>query len=171
MTPKTFLTALCALCLTAANAQNGSTDPTLMTVDGKPVSRAEFEAIYKKNNKEASVTKEALDEYLELFINYKLKVREAESLGMDTITKFRNELDGYRKQLARPYLIDRELNDALMREAYDRSQQEVRASHILIQVAPDASPEDTLAAWKRLTALRERVMKGEEFAAVRAHVV
>jgi peptidyl-prolyl cis-trans isomerase SurA len=166
MTPKTFLTALCALCLTAANAQNGSTDPTLMTVDGKPVSRAEFEAIYKKNNKEASVTKEALDEYLELFINYKLKVREAESLGMDTITKFRNELDGYRKQLARPYLIDRELNDALMREAYDRSQQEVRASHILIQVAPDASPEDTLAAWKRLTALRERVMKGEEFAAV-----
>ena len=166
MTPKTILTALCALCLSTAFAQNGSTDPALMTVDGKPVTRAEFEAIYKKNNKEASVTKEALDEYLELFINYKLKVREAETLGMDTISKFRNELDGYRKQLARPYLIDRELNDALMREAYDRSQQEVRASHILLQVVPEASPEDTLAVWKRLAALRERVMKGEDFAMV-----
>ncbi len=148
------------------NGQNGAQDPVLMTVDGKPVVRSEFEAIYKKNNKEASVTKEALDEYLELFINYKLKVREAEVLGMDTISKFRTELDGYRKQLARPYLIDRELNDALMREAYDRMQQEVRASHILIQVGPDASPEDTLAAWKRIVALRDRVMKGEDFAAV-----
>ncbi|MBK8228162.1 MAG: peptidylprolyl isomerase [Flavobacteriales bacterium] len=167
MTPKKLLAAaFCGLCITYANAQNGSTDPVLMTVDRQPVTRAEFEAIYKKNNKEASVTKEALDEYLELFINYKLKVREAETLGMDTIGKFRNELDGYRKQLARPYLIDRELNDALMREAYDRSTQEVRASHILLQVPPDASPEDTMAVWKRITALRDRIMNGEDFATV-----
>lgn len=167
MTPKKFLAAaFCSLCITQAHAQNGSTDPVLMTVDGQPVTRAEFEAIYKKNNKEASVTKEALDEYLQLFINYKLKVREAETLGMDTIGKFRSELDGYRKQLARPYLIDRELNDALMREAYDRSTQEVRASHILLQVAPEASPEDTLSAWRRITSLRERIMKGEDFATV-----
>ena len=167
MTPKKLLAAaFCGLCITNANAQNGSADPVLMTVDRQPVTRAEFEAIYKKNNKEASVTKEALDEYLELFINYKLKVREAETLGMDTISKFRNELDGYRKQLARPYLIDRELNDALMREAYDRSTQEVRASHILLQVSPDASPEDTMAVWKRITALRDRILKGEDFATV-----
>ena len=125
-----------------------------MTVDGKPVTRGEFEAIYKKNNKDASVTKEALDEYLELFMNYKLKVREAEALGMDTVTKFRNELDGYRKQLARPYLIDRELNEALMQEAFGRMGQEVRASHILVSVGPDAPPEDTLAAWKRISELR-----------------
>ncbi|MFN3875616.1 MAG: peptidylprolyl isomerase, partial [Flavobacteriales bacterium] len=161
----TLAATLFALAI-AAYPQNGSADPVLMTVDGQPVTRAEFEAIYKKNNKAAAVTKEDLDEYLELFINYKLKVREAERLGMDTIGKFRNELDGYRKQLARPYLIDRELNDALMREAYDRSQQEVRASHILVQVAPEASPEDTLAAWRRIAALRERVLKGEDFAAV-----
>lgn len=141
-------------------------DPVLMTVDGQPVTRGEFEAIYKKNNKDAPVTREALDEYLELFINYKLKVREAEVLGMDTIRKFRNELEGYRKQLARPYLIDRELNEALMREAYERMQQEVRASHILVQVAPDAAPEDTMAAWKRIMGLRDRVVKGEDFAAV-----
>ncbi|MBK7381898.1 MAG: peptidylprolyl isomerase [Flavobacteriales bacterium] len=166
----TFSKALCTAFLLstfgAVCAQNGASDPVLMTVDGVPVTRAEFEAIYKKNNKEASVTREALDEYMELFTNYKLKVREAETLGMDTITKFRTELDGYRKQLARPYLIDRELNDALIREAYDRSQQEVRASHILVTLAPESTPEDTLVAWKRITALRDRVMKGEDFATV-----
>lgn len=167
MTTQRILGAACmALCALHLNAQNGAADPVLMTVDGQPVTRAEFEAIYKKNNKEASVTKEALDEYLELFINYKLKVREAEQRGMDTIAKFRNELDGYRKQLARPYLIDRELNEALLREAFDRSQQEVRASHILITVGPEASPEDTLAAWKKITALRDRIAKGEDFATV-----
>lgn len=141
-------------------------DPVLMTVDGQPVTRGEFEAIYKKNNKDVQVTKEALDEYLELFINYKLKVREAEVQGMDTVGKFRTELDGYRKQLARPYLIDRELNDALMKEAFDRMQQEVRASHILVQLPADPTPEDTAAAWKRIMALRDRVVKGEDFAEV-----
>ena len=147
-------------------AQNGSDDPVIMNVDGRPVLRSEFEAIYKKNNKDAAVTKEALDEYLDLFINYKLKVREAEALGMDSITKFKNELDGYRKQLARPYLIDRELNDALIKEAYARMQEEVRASHILVQLDPEASPEDTLAAWKRINALRDRIVKGEDIASV-----
>lgn len=149
-----------------ANAQTASTDPVIMNVDGKPVLRSEFEAIYKKNNKDAPVTKEALNEYLDLFINYKLKVREAEALGMDTIGKFKTELDGYRKQLARPYLIDRELNDALMKEAYARMQEEVRAAHILVQVDPEATPEDTLVAWKRINQLRDRVVKGEDFATV-----
>lgn len=85
---------------------------------------------------------------------------------MDTVSKFRNELDGYRKQLARPYLIDRELNDALLREAHDRSLTEVRASHILVSVAPEAPPEDTLAAWKKIAAIRERVVGGADFASV-----
>lgn len=148
------------------NAQGPAVDPVLMTVDGTPVLRSEFEAIYKKNNKDASVTRQALDEYMELFTNYKLKVRAAEALGMDTVAKFRNELDGYRKQLARPYLTDRELNEALLREAYDRSQQEVRASHILVNLAPEASPEDSAAAWKRIMALRDRIAGGADFAAV-----
>ena len=166
MTPMKFLSAALLTVSMLNAAAQGGTDPVLMTVDGQPVTRGEFEAIYKKNNKEAAVTHTALDEYLELFINYKLKVREAEKLGMDTIGKFRKELDGYRQQLARPYLIDRELNDQLMREAYDRSQQEVRASHILIQVAPEATPEDTLVAWNRIVAIRGRVMKGEDFAGI-----
>jgi peptidyl-prolyl cis-trans isomerase SurA len=161
-----FSLTLASCFAVSAVAQNGTTDPVIMTVDGKAVPRSEFEAIYKKNNKDAAVTKQALDEYLDLFINYKLKVREAEVLGMDTIGKFKNELDGYRKQLARPYLIDRELNDALMKEAYARMQEEVHAAHILVQVAPDAAPEDTLIAWKKINTLRDRVVKGEDFASV-----
>ncbi|MBS1546640.1 MAG: peptidylprolyl isomerase [Bacteroidetes bacterium] len=157
-----------ALCLLAvvANAQSEPADPILMTVDGKPVLRSEFESIYKKNNKDAPVTKHALDEYLDLFINYKLKVRAAEALGMDTAAKFKSELEGYRKQLARPYLIDRGLNDHLMQEAYDRSTEEIRASHILVKLPENPTPEDTLAAWKRINALRARVVGGEDFAAV-----
>jgi peptidyl-prolyl cis-trans isomerase SurA len=151
--------AIGGICQTAA-------DPTLMTVAGQPVTRSEFESIYKKNNKDAPVTKEALDEYLDLFINYKLKVRAAEEAGLDTAAKFKSELEGYRTQLARPYLIDRGLNDQLMQEAFERGGQEVRASHILVKLDENAGPADTLAAWKRIEALRARVMAGEDFAKV-----
>lgn len=163
MMDRIITSAALALTVLACAAQAVDNDPTLMTVDGQPVSRSEFEAIYKKNNKDAPVNKEALDEYLDLFINYKLKVRAAEAAGLDTATKFKTELMGYRQQLARPYLIDRGLNDQLMQEAYARKQEEVRASHILVNVAPDASPEDTAAAWKRIMALRARIVKGEDF--------
>jgi peptidyl-prolyl cis-trans isomerase SurA len=163
---KCMIAGVFSLCCGVLAAQTGAPDPVLMTVDGVGVPRSEFEAIYKKNNKDAAVTKEALDEYLELFTNYKLKVRAAESMGMDTVAKFRNELDGYRKQLARPYLIDRELNDALLREAYDRSLTEVRASHILVAVTPEASPEDTLVAWKKINGIRDRILAGADFASV-----
>ncbi|MEO8734518.1 MAG: peptidylprolyl isomerase, partial [Flavobacteriales bacterium] len=107
-----------------------------------------------------------MDQYLELFENYKLKVRAAEDLGMDTAAAFKSELAGYRQQLARPYLIDRSLNDQLMQEAYARMGEEIRASHILVKLAPDASPEDTLVAWKRINALRAQVVGGKDFGAV-----
>jgi peptidyl-prolyl cis-trans isomerase SurA len=159
------IAALAALVLgITAGAQTAQNDPVLMTVDGQPVTRNEFEAIYKKNNKDAPVNKEALDEYLDLFINYKLKVRDAEMHGLDTVTKFKSELDGYRKQLARPYLVDKDLSDALIKEAYDRAGTEVRASHILVQVASDA--QDTTTAWKRIMDLRAKVAGGQDFAEV-----
>ncbi|MEZ4760807.1 MAG: peptidylprolyl isomerase [Flavobacteriales bacterium] len=164
---KALIIGLAGLSLSlGVQAQNGTDDPVLMRVDGQPVTRSEFEAIYKKNNQDAPVTKEALDEYLELFVNYKLKVREAETLGMDTMAGFLQELAGYREQLARPYLIDRELNEELLQEAYDRSQEEVRASHILVQLPADPSPQDTAEAWTRIMALRDRIVAGEDFAAV-----
>ncbi len=144
----------------------GQGDPVLMTVDKEKVTKSEFEAIFRKNKKGDEVTKEELDEYLDLFVNFKLKVREAEELGLDTVSKFVKELSGYRKQLERPYLVDSDMNEELLKEAYERMKQEVRASHILIKVAADASPEDTLAAYKKAMRLRTRIVNGEAFEAV-----
>src|SRR5690606_13831830 len=101
--------------------------------------------------------------YMELFKKFKLKVAEAEALGYDTIPKLKRELEGYQKQLALPYLTDSEMNQALVKQAYDRMKNEVRASHILIRVEPGASPADTLAAYNRLKALKSRIEKGESF--------
>lgn len=141
-------------------------DPVLMTVDGENVTRSEFENIYKKNNREEAVTQDALNEYVELFVNFKLKVREAETLGMDTVTKFVKELDGYRKQLARPYMADTAMTSALVHEAYERSKMEVRASHILAKLPAKPTAKDTAEAYKKIMALRKRVLGGESFESV-----
>ncbi len=122
-------------------------DPVLLTIDKNPVTKSEFEAIFRKNNRDSVITKADLDEYVELFINFKLKVAEAEEMGMDTIPQFARELKGYRDQLARPYLVDKSMTDSLVQEAYDRLQLEVQASHILIKLPADPTPEDTLKAY------------------------
>ena len=101
---------------------------------------------------------------MQLFINFKLKVKEAEELGLDTTSDFKSELEGYRKQLAQPYLTDNEVNDKLLKEAYDRSKTDVRASHILIKLDPSALPKDTLKAYNTIIALRNKILKGEDFA-------
>ncbi|MFT4771426.1 MAG: peptidyl-prolyl cis-trans isomerase SurA [Cryomorphaceae bacterium] len=134
-----------------------SASPVLMTIDDREITKSDFETIYKKNNRDSSITKEDLDEYLELFINFKLKVLEAEELGMDTLTRFERELSGYRDQLARPYLVDKAVTDSLVREAYDRLAQDVRASHILIKLPPSPSPIDTLTAYNKLMAVKAKV--------------
>lgn len=141
-------------------------EPVLMTIDGKPVYKAEFEAIFRKNYKKPQVEKADLEEYIDLFVKFRLKVAEAERLGLDTTAKFKSELAGYRKQLSKPYLVDRQMNDALIKEAYDRMQKDVRASHILVRVAPDAHPQDSLIAYNKAMELRKRVMAGEEFGMV-----
>lgn len=137
-------------------AQNED-NPVLMTIDDREITKMEFETIYKKNNRDSSITKEDLDEYLELFINFKLKVMEAEEMGMDTLARFERELDGYRDQLARPYLVDKAVTDSLVHEAYDRLQNEVRASHILIKMPPSPSPKDTLEAYNKIMAVKAEV--------------
>ncbi len=132
-------------------------DPTVLTIDDKEISKAEFETIFKKNNRDSVITKEDLDEYVELFINFKLKVREAEEMGMDTMPQFERELRGYREQLARPYLVDKSTTDSLVAEAYERSQEEVRASHILIKLPADPSPQDTIAAYNKVIEIKKLV--------------
>jgi len=141
-----------------------SDDPDLvMQVGPEKVQLAEFESIFNKNNNEEKVTQEYLDDYTDLFIDFKRKVLYAQENQMDTSVTFKNELAGYRKQLARPYLTDQAAEDELVAEAYERMKYEVRASHILISVDENASPEDTLKAYKTIKELRTQALKGEDF--------
>ena len=141
-------------------------DPVVMSIDGKPVTQTEFLQIYTKNNPNPSFDKDSLDRYMELFQVFKLKVAEAEALGYDTLPRLKKELEGYKKQLALPYLIDSVQNQNMVTEAYNRTATEVRCSHILIKLDPNASPKDTLAAYNRLLGLKARIEKGEDFASV-----
>lgn len=154
---------LIALGLTLSLTGRAQQDPVLLEIDGKTVTKSEFLQIYLKNNNDPKYDKATLDNYMELFKKFKLKVAEAEALGYDTIPKLKRELEGYQKQLALPYLTDSEMNQALVRQAYDRMKTEVRASHILVRIEPGASPADTLAAYNRLLALKARIEKGESF--------
>ncbi|MGE0561731.1 MAG: peptidylprolyl isomerase [Flavobacteriales bacterium] len=143
------------------------TDPVLLKIDNKAVTLSEFDAIFKKNNtKETVITEESVNEYLDLYIKFKLKVREAENLGLDTSASFKSELEGYRKQLIQPYLTDREVSEALIEEAYERMKYDVNASHILINVDENALPKDTLVAYNQILKIRDRILKGEDFGTV-----
>ncbi len=142
-------------------------DPVILNVAGEEISRSEFLNVYMKNNVNSEVLdRKSLEEYMELYINFRLKVKEAEALGLDTVRSFKEELAGYRKQLAQPYLIDEEMNKSLLQEAYDRKKTDIRASHILIRVDRNAAPADTLIAYKKVMNLRKRILKGEDFGKV-----
>ncbi len=153
------------LAASTVQTQAQTKDSVLLNVAGNNITKAEFERVYyKNNNKENSNDEKSVREYLDLYINYKLKVKEAEALKMDTAQAFIDELAGYRKQLAQPYLTDKDVNDNLIKEAYDRLQKDVKASHILLKLNPDALPKDTLAAYNRIMKIREKLLKGADFA-------
>jgi len=139
-------------------------DKTLVTIGDEKIPVGEFVRVYEKNNSEEERQKpDAIREYLDLYINFKLKVREAEDLKMDTISSFQKELQGYRKQLAKPYFTDEAVNEQLLHEAYNRLLKDIRASHILIMVNENASPADTLKAWNKITEIRQEIINGKDF--------
>ncbi|WP_242926755.1 peptidylprolyl isomerase [Pontibacter vulgaris] len=162
-----LLVAVAALLLAGCTAtkKNDKKEPAIVTLGSQPVSTSEFQYVYEKNNNGNSdaYTRESVNDYLNLYSNFKLKVLEAESRGLDTTTAFKRELEGYKEQLALPYLTDKSVTDKLVQEAYERMKQEVNASHILINLAPDAAPEDTLAAYNQVLELRKRALAGEDF--------
>lgn len=139
----------------------------LITIGNHKVSLSEFEWAYQKNNSQNSnIRSTVIKEYLDLFINFKLKVIEAENLGMDTLVSFKNELAGYRVQLAKAYLIDNTTLEILTQEAYDRMKIEVNVSHILVKLNNYPTPDDTLAAYKKAIAIRNRILLAESFESV-----
>ncbi|AMJ66997.1 peptidylprolyl isomerase [Hymenobacter sp. PAMC 26628] len=149
-------------------SQPTATGPAVETLGPVAVPTSEFAYVYRKNNGTAAdySTRASVAEYLDLYTNFRLKVLEAERRGLDTTQAFKRELEGYRQQLAQPYLTEKSVTDQLVREAYDRLGQEVSAAHILIRVAPDAAPADTLAAYQKAMALRQQVVGGADFGAL-----
>lgn len=147
-----------------ATTHNGSS-PALFFIGKKPVSTEEFLYLYRKNHRHTAeeYTDAKMEEYLNLFINYKLKVEEALSRGMDTTAAFKKEYQTYRKELLKPYLPDSRVVDSLVALTYNRLKEEVNASHVLVALKPDASPADTLQAYKKISDLRRRALAGEDF--------
>lgn len=139
-------------------------DPVLFRINEYEVHLSEFAEVYRKNNLEMAVADPpSVEEYLELFIHFKLKVMEARTLGLDTNPSFISELAGYREQLARPYFYDQQVNDQLLQEAYQRMLFDIRASHILIALDEHAAPADTLRAYLRAMEIYQRLNGNESF--------
>lgn len=136
----------------------------VVTINGQEFTVEEYERIYQKNNSQLSDENDAMspEEYIDLFINYKLKVIEAENQGLDTVQSFVDELSGYRKELSVPYMTDVTLTEKMVEEAYYRTTHPIRASHILINVPQDAPPADTLEAYNKAMEIREKFTSGEE---------
>jgi peptidyl-prolyl cis-trans isomerase SurA len=148
----------------AIQAQFSLDNKTLVTIGDEKVTVGEFMKVYNKNNSQTGAYETStIEEYLDLFINFKLKVKEAEELKMDTSQVFQKELNSYREQLAKPYFVDENVNEALLEEAYNRMLKDIRASHILVMVDENASAEDTLAAYLKISEARNKVLAGMDF--------
>jgi len=136
----------------------------LFTIDGEPVYKEEFDRVYSKNlNLVKEEEQKDKTKYLELFINYKLKIKEAFAQGMDKNPDFIQEYGKYRDQLSQNYLYEQEITEEIVREVYDRMQEQIKASHILILVSEDAIPADTLKAYHKIQEIREKAIAGEDF--------
>jgi peptidyl-prolyl cis-trans isomerase SurA len=138
-------------------------DQVLVTINKHQVTAGEFERVYLKNSQVGTSEKESVQSYFDLYVKFKLKVIAAIDSGLDTLASFKNELKGYKEQLAKNYLTDNDILDKLVKEAYFRTSNEVNSSHIMILLPNNPSPKDTLIAWQKIEKIRERINKGESF--------
>ncbi len=145
-----------------SNSQEKNSDKVILVVGKDTVLTEEFAYVYKKNNQKANdaFTKNSVNSYLELYKKFKLKVVEAEALKLDTHQTFIKELDGYIKQLSKPYLTEKKVTDKLLKEVYERKKQYVNASHILILVDATAAPKDTIKAYNKINEIYKKALKG-----------
>ena len=133
----------------------------VLTIADDNISLGEFKNVFYKNNHNADISADYLNEYMELFVKFKLKVREAQELGLDTIPSFVNELDGYRKQLAKPYLKNEEFDENMLTEAYERISFDVNASHILIAVDEKATDYEVKVAEQTAITIKKDILDGK----------
>ena len=165
---KKLLFALCAATM-ASTAMAQADDPIVMTVNGEDVRRSEFEYSYNKNNTDLVVDKASLDEYVELFVNYKLKVAAAKEAQLDTMASFQQEMADYRAQQAEEYLLDSAFIEAEARKVYDSTVESIgpeglfQASHILVRLPQRASAAEQARAKHRIDSLYRELKGGADF--------
>lgn len=177
---KFLLTIATVLLVAGAGAQTWPHNPVVMEVGGQKITKDEFmkdfmstvgERLAAKPGVTEAEKRQTLDEYVDLYATFRAKLMDAYSLGFDTMPNLLEELKTYRDELAAPYLIDSATLERILHEAYDRNHYSLHAAHILVMLPPDASPEDTLNAYKRIMGLRDRIMAGEDFFAVSSEEV
>ena len=156
---KSILFLVAAVSFLTAAAQGS--DETLMTINGKPVSAGEFLYIYEKNNQAGALDPKTMDEYLEMFINFKLKVAEAEAQGIDTTEAFKKELKGYRAQATPKYMQDDAAMDSIIALSWARIAKDRRAAHIAIQCPANADSAAQADALAKINETYERVTIGQ----------
>ena len=165
---KMFMLASLIMPAFFAQAQSKTDKEVLMTIGDQSITVKDFTDVYYKNNLKSDVIeKKSVDDYLELFTTFRMKVMEAERLQLDTSAKFKKELAGYRKQLAKPFMSSDDITDELIEEAYQRKLKDIRASHILIRCDKNALPSDTLKAYNKAMDIRKKALaKGADFGAL-----
>ena len=141
-------------------------DPVLMRINGKEILRSEFEYIYNKNNALAGIEQKTLSEYVDLFVNFKLKVAAAEAAGLDTTQAFREELEGYRRQLAKAYLTDESVSELAARQVYDKMKAnnragQIRVSHIFKSLPQTVTSHVLRSAEARMDSLYAALQNGQ----------
>ena len=166
-----FKSLLAAMLIVASSAGAQNADPVVMTINGNPVLRSEFEYSYNKNNSETVVDKKSVADYVPLFVNYKLKVLAAEAAGIDTTSAFRKEFLSYRDQQVRPSFINDDDVEAEARKIYKETQTRidsngglVRPSHILLMLKQNATQAEQDAAKLRADSIYTALVKGANFA-------
>ena len=133
-------------------------DEVLLRVDGEPIMTSEFLRVYNKNlDLVKDESQKDVDGYLKLFTEYQLKLKEAKRLKLDEDAKYQREFLRYKQQLTKNYLSENKVTDALVKEAYDRSNVDIKASHVLVRL--DESSKDTIEVYNQVLKLRERVLK------------
>lgn len=166
---KNWIISICLFCALSTSAQNN--DPILLYVDNKPITRSEFEYSYNKNSGiDGAVEQKSIDEYIDMFINYKLKVVAAEKAKMDTLSSFKKEFTTYRNMQLTPLLVDNQFIDSIAYSIYNRTATQLdgkdllKPAHILIQVSPNATDAEQSKAKSKIDSLHQAILAGADFA-------
>lgn len=155
------LIKLFLLFLLPLSSAGSSASEVLITINGTEITKEEFIHSYNRNS--GLLEERSLNEFLEMFVDFKLKIADARKEGLHETPGFIKEISAYREKMARPYLTDSAALEKLAKEAYERLRYNVNASHILIGTGLYPSPEQTMDAYEKAMEIRERIIAGESF--------